>query len=87
MRFNNNFLTFRSNVEIPVSGASYNPSIDDYNELKQTVVDKERKKIKHSEHLDRVVTQKFLKMSKEERESMVLKEMSEGLFENAGMYR
>lgn len=71
------------NVEIPVSGASYNPSIDDYNELKQTVVDKERKKIKHSEHLDRVVTQKFLKMSKEERESMVLKEMSEGLFENA----
>lgn len=70
-----------------MSGASYNPSIDDYNELKQTVVDKERKKIKHSEHLDRVVTQKFLKMSKEERESMVLKEMSEGLFENAGMYR
>ncbi|XP_001662348.2 ribosome biogenesis protein NOP53 [Aedes aegypti] len=71
------------NVEIPASGASYNPSIDDYNELKQTVIEKERKKIKHSEHLDRVVTKKFIKMSKEEREAMVLKEMSEGLFENA----
>lgn len=71
------------NVELPVSGSSYNPSIDDYNELKQTVIQKERQKIKHSEHLDRVVTKKFIKMSKEEREAMVLKEMSEGLFENA----
>lgn len=71
------------NVELPVGGSSYNPSIDDYNELKQNIIEKERKKIKHSEHLDRVVTKKFIKLSNEEREAMVLKEMSEGLFENA----
>lgn len=70
------------NVELPVSGSSYNPSIDDYNELKQVVIEKERKKIKHSQHLDRVVSQKFTKMSTEEKEAMLFKEMSEGLFEN-----
>lgn len=72
------------NVELPVSGSSYNPSVDDYNELKQVVIEKERKKIKYSEHLDRVVTQKFTKMSKEEKEALVFKEMSEGLFGNEG---
>lgn len=70
------------NIELPVSGSSYNPSFDDYNELKQVVIEKERKKIKYSQHLDRVVTQKFSKMSKDEKEVMVFKEMSEGLFEN-----
>lgn len=81
---NSSFYFFRRNVELPVSGSSYNPSIDDYNELKQVVIQKERKKIKYSQHLDRVVTQKFTKMSTEEKEAMVLKEMSEGLFENEG---
>lgn len=71
------------NVELPACGTSYNPSIDDYNELKEAVIEKEKKKIKQSEHLDRVVTKKFLRMSKEQREAMVLQEMSEGLFENA----
>lgn len=70
------------NVELPVSGTSYNPSIDDYNELKQIVIDKEQKIIKKSEHLERVVTNKFIRMSKLERDQLVLKEMSEGLFEN-----
>lgn len=70
------------NVELPVSGSSYNPSVDDYNELKQVVIEKERKKIKYSQHLDRVVTQKFTKMGKDEKEALVFKEMSEGLFGN-----
>lgn len=69
------------NVELPVSGSSYNPSLDDYNELKHVVIEKERKKIKYSQHLDRVVTQKFSKMSKDEKDALVFKEMSEGLFE------
>lgn len=69
------------NVELPVSGSSYNPSVDDYNELKQIVIEKERKKIKFSQHLDRVVTHTFTKMSKDEKEALVFKEMSEGLFE------
>lgn len=70
------------NVELPVSGSSYNPSVDDYNELKQVVIEKERKKIKYSQHLDRVVTQKFTKMSQDEKKALVFNEMSEGLFEN-----
>lgn len=69
-------------VELPPSGSSYNPSIDDYNELKQVVIEKELKKIKYNQHLDRVVTQKFTKLSRDEKEALVYKEMSEGLFEN-----
>ncbi|XP_058822877.1 ribosome biogenesis protein NOP53 [Topomyia yanbarensis] len=70
------------NIEVPSGGSSYNPSIDDYNELKLSVVEKERKYIKKMEHLDRVVTNKFTKLSKEDREEMIWKEMSEGLRDN-----
>lgn len=71
------------NIEMPASGTSYNPSVDDYNELKQKVIEEEQKKMKRSTHLDRVVTHKFSTVSKEERDALVMKEMSEGLFETA----
>lgn len=71
-----------SNVELPPAGASYNPSIDDYNELKQAVVESEKKHIKRAQHLDRVVTAKFgKKLTPEQREKQLFEEMSEGLFE------
>ncbi|XP_058454715.1 ribosome biogenesis protein NOP53 [Malaya genurostris] len=70
------------NVEVPAAGSSYNPAIDDYNELKQAVVSRELKYIKHVKHLERTVTAKFTKLSKEDREEMIHKEMSEGLFDN-----
>lgn len=70
------------NVELPQPGASYNPTIDDYNELKQSVISKEREINKINSHYDRVITSKFTKMSKEDREVMVWNEMSEGLFDN-----
>ncbi|XP_055639909.1 ribosome biogenesis protein NOP53 [Toxorhynchites rutilus septentrionalis] len=69
------------NVELPAGGISYNPSIDDYNTLKQAIIEKEKQKIKAERHLDRVITQKFGVMSKEQRDKQVLMEMSEGLFD------
>lgn len=73
-----------SNVELPAAGASYNPSIDDYNELKQAVLETEKKHIKRAQHLDRVVTAKFgKKLTPEQREKQLFEEMSEGLFEKA----
>lgn len=68
------------NVEVPASGTSYNPSIDDYNEHKQAVIEKEKQILKRERHLTRVVTEKFVKIPEKERNEMVLKEMSEGLF-------
>uniref|UniRef100_A0A1Q3EWQ3 Ribosome biogenesis protein NOP53 n=1 Tax=Culex tarsalis TaxID=7177 RepID=A0A1Q3EWQ3_CULTA len=73
-----------SNVELPPAGASYNPAIDDYNELKQAVVETEKKNIKRAQHLDRVVTAKFgKKLTPEQREKQLFEEMSEGLFDKA----
>lgn len=68
------------NVEIPSRGASYNPSIDDYNELKHSIIKKEETHIRRRAHLDRVVTNKFTKIPKLEQNELILKEMSEGLF-------
>ncbi|XP_055586488.1 ribosome biogenesis protein NOP53 [Uranotaenia lowii] len=73
------------NVELPSAGTSYNPSIDDYNELKEQVIEKERVIIKKAEHLDRVVTQKFTKLSKEDRDRIIHEEMTEGLFQTEGV--
>ncbi|XP_053682216.1 ribosome biogenesis protein NOP53-like [Sabethes cyaneus] len=70
------------NVEVPEAGASYNPALDDYNELKMSVVKKEREVNKHKEHYDRVITNKFTKMSKQDRDNMIWNEMAEGLLEN-----
>lgn len=70
------------NVEIPKPGASYNPGIDDYNELKATVINKEKNINKTIVHLDRVITSKFIKMPKQDRHVMIWNEMSEGLVDN-----
>ncbi|XP_053686053.1 ribosome biogenesis protein NOP53-like [Sabethes cyaneus] len=70
------------NVEIPKPGTSYNPALDDYNELRMSVVKKEKEIHKRKEHFDRVITNKFTKMSKQDRDDLVWNEMAEGLLEN-----
>lgn len=71
-----------ANVEIPQPGASYNPSLNDYNDLKMSVISKEKEMNKINKHYDRVITSKFTKMSKEDRAAMIWNEMTEGLLDN-----
>jgi len=69
-------------VEIPHPGTSYNPSYDDHQELLHEVAQKELELMKQEEHLDRVTTQMFKKISLKERDKYMMKEMSEGLLMN-----
>ncbi|CAD1468186.1 unnamed protein product, partial [Heterotrigona itama] len=66
-------------VESPHPGISYNPSFQDHQNLLCEVVRKEKEFIKEEEHLKRVTTKMFKKVSPEERENNLIKEMSEGL--------
>lgn len=58
---------------------SYNPSLEDHQDLIKQVVDSEEKIIKEEKHLKRVTTQMFLKVTPEERDKRRLKEMRAGL--------
>nr|XP_003707503.1 PREDICTED: uncharacterized protein CG1785 [Megachile rotundata] len=66
-------------IEPPHPGTSYNPSYEDHQNLLQEVAQKEMELIKQEEHLDRVTTKMFRKVSPEEREENALKDMLEGL--------
>uniref|UniRef100_A0A182N0J7 Ribosome biogenesis protein NOP53 n=1 Tax=Anopheles dirus TaxID=7168 RepID=A0A182N0J7_9DIPT len=66
-------------IKLPKAGSSYNPAIDDYLKLTAKVVKQERVVIKKEEFLERNVTQKFGKMTPEEKERNALQEMTEGL--------
>ncbi|XP_073829414.1 ribosome biogenesis protein NOP53 [Musca autumnalis] len=65
--------------EPPHPGTSYNPSLEDHQKLIADIVDKEEKIIKEEQHLKRVTTQMFRKVTAEEREQQHLKEMSAGI--------
>ncbi|KYM94512.1 hypothetical protein ALC62_14955 [Cyphomyrmex costatus] len=69
-------------VEIPHPGTSYNPSYDDHQELLHNIVQKELELIKQDEHLNRVTTQMFKKVSLQKKEENMMKEMLEGLPNN-----
>lgn len=65
--------------KLPNEGISYNPAIGDYLHLKNKVVKEEQAIIKKEEHFERVVTNMFVKMTREQKNETALKEMSEGL--------
>ncbi|KAM7349283.1 ribosome biogenesis protein NOP53 [Cochliomyia hominivorax] len=65
--------------EPPHPGTSYNPSLEDHQNLIANVVEKEEKIIKEEKHLKRVTTQMFSKVTPEERDRLRLKEMSAGI--------
>ncbi|XP_065363319.1 ribosome biogenesis protein NOP53 [Calliphora vicina] len=65
--------------EPPHPGISYNPSLEDHQNLITTVVGKEEKIIKEEKHLKRVTTEMFSKVTPEERDRLRLKEMSAGM--------
>ncbi|CAK9806385.1 Ribosome biogenesis protein NOP53 [Anthophora plagiata] len=66
-------------VEAPHPGMSYNPSFDDHQSLLHKVAQKELELIKEEKHLERVTTKMFKKVSPEEKENNMIKELSEGL--------
>uniref|UniRef100_A0A1B0D0C4 Ribosome biogenesis protein NOP53 n=1 Tax=Phlebotomus papatasi TaxID=29031 RepID=A0A1B0D0C4_PHLPP len=65
--------------EPPHPGMSYNPRKVDYRSLIEDVVKNEEVLMKKDEHLSRVTTEMFTKMTAEEKEKQVLQEMSVGL--------
>jgi len=71
-------------TEIPHPGMSYNPSFTDHQQLLKEIADKEMKLIKEEEHLDRVTSQMFSKITPLENKKLWMKEMSEGLDKTPG---
>ncbi|XP_030567398.1 ribosome biogenesis protein NOP53 [Drosophila novamexicana] len=67
--------------EAPHPGMSYNPSLKAHQELLAHVVDREEGIIKKEQHLKRVTTSMFSKVTPEERDRRRLNEMSEGIKE------
>ncbi|KAI5741510.1 hypothetical protein M8J76_014345 [Diaphorina citri] len=66
-------------VKAPHPGMSYNPSLEDHQDLLQKVVAKEEAEKKQEEHLDRVTSAMFNRMSKQETEKQWMEEMSQGI--------
>lgn len=58
---------------------SYNPSLQDHQELLQQVVEREEGIIKKEQHLKRVTTSMFSKVTPEERDQRRVQEMSQGM--------
>ncbi|XP_053948354.1 ribosome biogenesis protein NOP53 [Anastrepha ludens] len=75
--------TKAKNFEAPHPGMSYNPSLEDHQDLLKKVVDREEGIIKTENHLKRVTTQMFSKVTPEERDRRRLEEMRSGLDEEA----
>lgn len=73
------FLSIRRAVQIPHPGTSYNPTLKDHRALLEAVKERELKIIKQEEHLKRVTTDMFKKMSTEERDTFKTKELRSGL--------
>ncbi|GBM67691.1 Ribosome biogenesis protein NOP53 [Araneus ventricosus] len=68
-------------VEIPHSGASYNPDFFDHQDLLGEAVKVEEAKLKQELHLKRVLTDMFPTKAEAPTQESILKEMSQGLFE------
>ncbi|KAH8304726.1 hypothetical protein KR044_007262 [Drosophila immigrans] len=65
--------------EAPHPGMSYNPSLNAHQELLQLVVEREEGVIKKEQHLKRVTTSMFSKVTPEERDKRRIIEMSQGM--------
>lgn len=66
-------------IERPHPGTSYNPTFEDHQALLKEVEDRELKIIKREDHLNRVTTTLFRKVTAAERDEAHLKEMSAGV--------
>lgn len=66
-------------IQVPHPGTSYNPTLKDHQALLATVEERERKIIKQEEHLNRVTTSMFKKVSSDERDNAKLQELRSGL--------
>ncbi|XP_056633571.1 ribosome biogenesis protein NOP53 [Diorhabda sublineata] len=66
-------------IEPPHPGMSYNPSYEDHQDLLQQVAEKEKKLMKEEEHLRRVTSGMFSKVTETKREQDWLVDMSQGL--------
>lgn len=64
---------------MPHPGTSYNPSLKDHQALLELVKERELKIIKKEEHLNRVTTEMFKKVSSDERDTFKLNELRSGL--------
>ncbi|KAH8317053.1 hypothetical protein KR074_001263 [Drosophila pseudoananassae] len=64
---------------LPHPGMSYNPSLQDHQELLQQVVEREEGIIKKEKHLKRVTTSMFSKVTPEERDQRRVQELSQGM--------
>ncbi|XP_031627652.1 ribosome biogenesis protein NOP53 [Contarinia nasturtii] len=66
-------------VQVPHPGTSYNPSLKDHQALLEQVKERELKIIKQEDHLNRVTTEMFKKVSSGERDTFKLNELRSGL--------
>ncbi|XP_059475519.1 ribosome biogenesis protein NOP53 [Neocloeon triangulifer] len=66
-------------IEAPHPGESYNPSLEDHQDLLQQVVHHETALLKKEKHLERVTTKMFCKRSQIPTEEEKLKELAQGL--------
>lgn len=66
-------------IEPPHPGMSYNPSYEDHQDLLQQIAEKEQKLIKEEEHLKRVTSGMFSKVTETKRDQDWLVDMSQGL--------
>uniref|UniRef100_A0A1B6KJC7 Ribosome biogenesis protein NOP53 n=1 Tax=Graphocephala atropunctata TaxID=36148 RepID=A0A1B6KJC7_9HEMI len=71
-------------TEVPHPGLSYNPSFTDHQELLKEITEKEMKLMKEEEHLNRVTSNMFSKVTPEENHNRWISEMSQGLDKTAG---
>lgn len=69
---------------MPHPGTSYNPTLEDHLALTAAVEERELKIIKKEDHLDRVTTAMFKKVSAEERDDFKLKELRSGMDDEEG---
>lgn len=66
-------------VEPPHPGTSYNPSLKDHQDLLNKVAEKELEKLKEEAHIQRVTTQMFDRVTRQEKQAQWIEEMSQGL--------
>lgn len=66
-------------IEVPHPGISYNPTLEDHQKLLHKVIESEAKIIKQREHIDRVTSQQFSRVTEKERDDAIMAEMSTGI--------
>lgn len=66
----------RSAIPVPHPGTSYNPTLKDHQDLMAKVSEQETKIIRHEDHLSRVTTSMFSKVTAQQRDENHLKDFN-----------